>query len=407
MSELVPVPPRERMVTLDVLRGFALCGVLIVNMVVYNWRIGAPPDDALPNQIAHWFLIIFVLSKAQTLLTILFGLGFAMQLMRAEERGEPVTGLYLRRLAALMVFGLLHITLLWWGDVTWSYAVAGLGLLPFVRVSNRARVIWALGFVFVPSVVTSIPAVSSATIRVFMEPAEYGAGMARMVRAIHGPSHAGLWWEHLRFALVFMAAVYASYFPWVLGRFLLGYVAGRLRWFADDGAGHLPVFRRLASWGGAIAAVTAAITVMTKVGWIPLPALGLGGQLGMVVVHEAGLLATTSFYVGLVVLLLQRPRWRRVLAVVAPMGRMPLTTYFTQSLVCTFLFYGWGLGWIDQVGVAAGIALSLVILSVQVVLSQLWLRWFRFGPFEWLWRAAVYWKVPPMRARAPLPGHGS
>jgi uncharacterized protein len=89
-----------------------------------------------------------------------------------------------------------------------------------------------------------------------------------------------------------------------------------------------------------------------------------------------------------------------VLAVVAPVGRMPLTTYFMQSAVCTFLFYGWGLGWAGKVGIAGGTAIALAIFCVQIAIAHLWLRRFRFGPFEWLWRAAVYWKLPAMRVAA-------
>lgn len=146
------------MVTLDVLRGFALCGVMLGNMVVFSGRWGprGGPPPTTRDHVAEWFLNLCVHSKAQTLLTFLFGLGFAMQLLRADERDEPVTGLYLRRLAALLVFGALHVTVLWWGDVLWNYALAGLGLFPFVRVSNRARLVWALIFIFVPHLLSLI-----------------------------------------------------------------------------------------------------------------------------------------------------------------------------------------------------------------------------------------------------------
>jgi uncharacterized protein len=101
--------------------------------------------------------------------------------------------------------------------------------------------------------------------------------------------------------------------------------------------------------------------------------------------------------VGIVVLLMQRPRWRRILSILAPVGRMALTTYFSQSLFCTFVFYGWGLGWAGSVGTAGCLGLALAIFTVQVAICHLWLRRFRFGPLEWLWRSAVYLKVQPMR----------
>ena len=94
---------------------------------------------------------------------------------------------------------------------------------------------------------------------------------------------------------------------------------------------------------------------------------------------------------------MQRPTWRRVLSLVAPAGRMPLTTYVTQSLAATFVFYGWGLGWAGSVGIAGTVGIAVAIFAVEVVLAHLWLRHFRFGPLEWLWRTAVYAKPQPRR----------
>lgn len=401
MSNLAPVAPRERVVTLDVLRGFALCGVMMGNMVLYSgrWTTRSPGQKLTAlDQIAARFLNIFVDSKAQTLLTFLFGLGFAVQLLRAEERREPVMAMYLRRLGALFVLGMFHITLLWWGDVTWTYAVAGLGLLAFLRTSNRTRVISALVLIFVPFLVVQIPALGQPVLRLFIEPQEFEAHTAQMAAALRRPDRAGLAWEHLQYALVWCTRLYAWYFFWTLGRFLLGYVAGKLRWFDDDGAGHLPVFRKLATWGGATAVVTTAIGLLQRGGQLPLHTYGHWGRLVAATVYQTGLLAVTLVYVSMVVLLMQRPPWRRVLRVVAPAGRMPLTTYFSQSLICTFIFYGWGLGWAGSVSIAGCLGLAAAIFSVQVALCHLWLRFFRFGPLEWLWRSAVYLKLSPMRA---------
>lgn len=398
-STLRELAPSQRTVALDVLRGLALCGVMLGNMTWFSGRFDRTVnlEPTLLDDVAGRFLQVCVNGKAATTLALLFGLGFAMQLVRAEERGEVVTRLYLRRLGALGLFGVLHIVLLWWGDVLWTYAVTGIGMLAFVRVSNRARLIWALGLILVPGVIAAIPAVREAAVGVFLDAADRKANFGRLAAAMQAPDRGALWWEHLRFAGVFMAGAYLWYFFWVLGRFLLGYIAGKQRWFANDGADHLPVFRRLAAWGGVVAVVISALGVAIQLRWLPLDALGLVGRMIGRTINELGMLSTVAFYVGIVVLAMQRPQLRRVLAVVAPAGRMPLTTYFTQSLVCTFLFYGWGLGWAGKVGAAGTVGISLAIFSVQIVIAQLWVRWFRLGPFEWLWRAAVYWKLPQMR----------
>jgi uncharacterized protein len=298
----------------------------------------------------------------------------------------------------LFGFGALHVILLWWGDVMWTYAVAGFGLLLFLHTSDRTRLLWALGFMFVPQlVVRSLPDVQLAAMRVFMEMPEFQAHTTRMALVLDRSEHDGLAWEHLRYALVFTTNNYAWYYFWTLGRFLLGYIAGARRWFEGDGARHLPVFRRLAAWGGAIAAVTIAFKVLTWAGVLPAPPYGFWGRLGSRALNEVDLLAMTLAYVGIIVLLMQRPACRRLLRVFAPAGRMPLTTYCTQSLVCTFLFYGWGLGWAGSVGIAGCFGLALAVFAVQVAVAHLWLRLFRFGPLEWVWRSAVYLKLQPMR----------
>lgn len=102
-------------------------------------------------------------------------------------------------------------------------------------------------------------------------------------------------------------------------------------------------------------------------------------------------------YVAGVVLLVQRPRWRRVLGVIAPLGRMPLTTYVSQSLVATFVFYHWGLGWAGSVGAAGCLGFSIALFALQIAWSHLWLHYFKFGPLEWVWRWLVYLKRPAMR----------
>lgn len=400
MSELTPVAPRDRVVTLDVLRGFSLCGVLIGNMALYSgrWMMRSkPPAPTTLDTVANWGITIFVESKAQTLLTLLFGFGFAVQLLRAQQRGKPIMGLYVRRLVVLFALGVLHISLLWWGDVTWTYAIAGFGLLAFLRTSNRTRVVWGAIFTFVPVLVWTLPAVRGAVMGVFLEPREFAGYTERIAAAIRQPAHAGLAWEHIRYALVWGTLLYFWYFLWVLGRFLLGYVAGKLRWFDNDGANHLAIFRRLLRWGVAVATGSTTLSVLERTGVIPISQLVHPARLGLAAVEQAGLLALALTYVAIIVLLMQRPAWRRVLQILAPAGRMPLTVYFSQSLICTFLFYGWGLGWVGSVGVASCLGLAVAIFTVQVAACHVWLRWFHFGPLEWIWRSLVYLKLQPMQ----------
>ncbi|MDB4970247.1 MAG: hypothetical protein JWN44_5936 [Myxococcales bacterium] len=396
---LAPVAPRERIVTLDVLRGFALLGVLIGNSYwLYSARAWErPPDTTRLDSIAHWFVALFVESKAQTLLTFLFGFGFAAQLLRAEERNEPVMGVYLRRLVVLLTIGVLHV-MLWWGDVTWTYAVAGFGLLLFLRASDRACVIWAMVLTFIPAAIGAFPSVRSAAAGLLANPSDLTRARQTFLTAIHVKRFWPVVSAHLHFALVYQAPFYFSYYPWLVGRFLLGYVAGRQRWFEDDGARHLPLFRKLVLYGLVADVPGVALTIVFRSGVLAGHKLGTAAHLAFAVIEQLGSLGLTAAYVGTVVLLMQRRSWRRLLTLIAPAGRMPLTTYISQSVICTFLYYGWGLGWAGRARSAPCVALAFAIFALQVAVCHLWLRRFRFGPLEWVWRTLVYLRRPPMRA---------
>jgi uncharacterized protein len=397
-TELAPAAPRERLVVLDALRGFALLGVLIGNTFrLYTGSFVTPPalrgTPTAWDTGAMWFVNVLVQSKAQTLLTFLFGFGFAAQLIRAEERDQPVMGMYLRRILALLGFGVLHVCLLWWGDVLWTYAVAALGLLVFLPASNRTRIVAAIVCCFVPEMVTSLPGVMDWFYGWFFAPGTRQTYFSQLHEVIRHGSYVDSVTAHMRFAVVFSAGGWAGYELWLVGRFLFGYVAGARHWFDRDGADHLVVFRRLRLWGGLVGlagTVSAMLLWGLHKGQKPPLALSLLGHFA----RELDFLGLCAFYMGTLVLLMQRPRWRKLLGVVVPAGRMPLTVYLSQSLIMTSLLYGWGLGWGAVISPFGSLMLSFVVFAVQVALCHLWLARFRYGPLEWLWRAAVYRRAP-------------
>lgn len=401
-----PVAPRERWLVLDVLRGFALFGVLLGNLfALYSGRwlsdVGvAPPRHVVGlDAAAQWFMWLVVDSRAQTLLTFLFGLGFAMQLLRADARGEPVLALYMRRLVVLFAIGALHVTLLWWGDVTWGYAIAGFGLLPLRRARPRTQLAVVVACFAAVSVQRAIPALSLG-----LDDWLFGAGSFQRINtataaAMHGTSHLALARAQIAQGVLWTLLGSGSYLLWLLARFVIGYIAGIGKWFERDGAAHLALFRRMLVVGAALTACSLAATIALHADafhsfhpkWL---------RIALQIVDEIGLLAQTGMYVAIVVLLLQRARWRRWLGVLAPLGGMPLTTYIMQSVICTALFYGWGAG-LAMPSESATFAIAVAIFTAQVAFAHAWLAAFRFGPLEWMWRALVYLERPPMRIARP------
>jgi uncharacterized protein len=391
VTDLRPVAPPERLAILDVLRGFALFGVLIVNVEgPFSTGWFRPVSDTHAVDVAaNWFVRLVVAGKAMTLLTFLFGFGFAVQLARAEERGEDVRRTYVRRLLVLLGIGLCHLTL-WWGDVTSHYAVVGFAMLAFRRVRPRTLLVWAAVLVLVPQLVMALPGLAAGLRNALGQSESEDAVRAVLVAAVRGDDYGAVVAAHFHQVAHHLALSVGWYPAWVLGRFLLGYAAGVHRVFDGDGATHLPLFRRLLAWSAALGVASSAMVWVFHSSLLASYELLPAAQLASVAVTEVSALAIAAAYVALAVLLMQRPAWRRVLMIVAPIGRMPLTVYLSQSVIATFLFYGWGLGLSGSVGSAGCLGISTAIFALQIAACHLWLRRYRFGPVEWLWRALAY-----------------
>jgi uncharacterized protein len=353
---------------------------------------GTQPADVAVN----WFIKLFLHGKAMTLLTFLFGLGFALQLSRAQERGQDIRGTYARRLLVLLFIGLCH-TVLWWGDVTSHYALLGFVLIAFRSCRPRTLLAWAAVLVIVPQLVMALPGVTPAVRLALGQPASEDSLREVVVAAVRGPDFGAATIAQLRHYASYLAQIVGWYPAWILGRFLIGYYAGVRGLLDGDGAAHLPLFRRLLLWGAAIGIVTSAIGFVLHSSFMARYELLPAGQLASLAVTEASVLAVTAAYVALAVLLMQRPAWRRVLVIVAPIGRMPLTVYLSQTVIATSLFYGWGLGLSGKVGPAGSFGIAVTIYALQLVACRFWMRRFRFGPVEWVWRTLAYGRRQPMR----------
>ncbi|NMO17190.1 DUF418 domain-containing protein [Pyxidicoccus fallax] len=415
-----PVDAAERIVLLDVLRGFALCGVFVSNTVTqFSGQLFLPSQGNAANAPLESALDtlfgVLVNGKFLTLLTFLFGLGFSIQLSRTEERGAPIVPLYSRRLAVLLLFGLAHLLCFWHGDILHLYAVLGFCLLAFRRHSDRAVLAWCAGLLI--AVPLLIPAFTRLGPLLALGP-EAAAALSRATRAsdaeLREQTFAALTsgtFLHAQLA----SARYAVLTAWkpiaavnaavILGKFLLGMLAGRHRLLHD-----VPRRRswllKLLGGGGVLGALgTGAVTLI-----LDLRARGLVDPVTapwmftMAWLHEVGFVGLAATYVTGLALLFQRPAWRRRLAVLAPVGRMALTTYLTQTVVSLLLFNGYGLGLMGRLPTSRLIGLALAVFAAQVALSHLWLARFHFGPVEWLWRSLTYGPLPLRRRPAPAPG---
>jgi uncharacterized protein len=326
--------------------------------------------------------------KAITLFSLLFGMGVAMQ-MDGHAPGSMAA--HLRRMGVLLVIGLLHSVLLWWGDILLVYALVGLLLPLFRHLGDRALL---CSGVFIALL---LPPLLSPWIREWVALLTPRAQMnATALDALAHGSLAQAWWRNLQLAAWLKLSNWALLL-FVLGRFLLGYWAGR-RGLLQQPREHLPLLRVIALGSLLLGIVFLCIDAHAdalKQAW---PALrgGLPGYLLRVGYRVAPLVLGIAA-AAIFALFYLRPWGERLLRVFVPAGRMALSNYLLQSMVCVPLFAGFGLGIGPQHGLWPVLLVTALVFPLQLWTSAWWLRGHRFGPVEWLWRSASEGRWLPLR----------
>ncbi|RKG65210.1 DUF418 domain-containing protein [Corallococcus sp. CA054B] len=407
-----PIESAQRVHALDALRGFALLGVFISNSLNwFNGRLLLPREQALalgasPLELTvNSLFALLIEQKFVTLFTLLFGLGFALQLTRAEERGTSIVPVYRRRLLMLLGIGLVHMVAIWFGDILTTYALVGFLLLPFRKCSEKTVLVWAALFLFVVPIGFSI---GQRVLPVMLDGAAATERAQKATREEEAERRAAFLTGLSSDSVVMTQQANAAY-GWaslpnpnrplllsiILGRFLLGLWAGR-RGLVQDVERHRPLLRKLAAWGLGVGGVMGLIVLAINLshrGATSMP----GWMLWMRIPKDVGILFLGVGYAAAFALLFQKERWRKVLGVFTPAGRMALTLYLMQSVLSLCVFNGWGLGLVGRTPPSLTLLLCLALFAGQVAFSHWWLGRFRFGPVEWLWRSLTYGRAQPMR----------
>jgi uncharacterized protein len=353
----------------------ALFGVLAINLEtefrvsIFAQFLLPPTLTALDAWIA-WALWLLLEFKAFALFSLLFGVGLAIQherLAKNERRGI----LLVRRMLALLLFGLIHMLLIWNCDILSEYAIAGLIVLPFLYAPAGGLLLGALlclAFYFCqPWWGHLVPFPTREWI-------------AAHVAAANEAYASGGFSEVFDFRLEELPAILALHafiFPRTVGLMLLGAFAWRMG-----------LFRRVADLRGWL--------------WLAAGALLAAGVARSLTSEQGSEIAPVLMalsYAGLI--LLAADGDRRWTPWIAPLGRMAFTNYLLQSIVMGFIFYGYGLGLFGKLSLSTGFALVLAIYAVQIAASRWWLSRFRFGPLEWLWRTLMYGAAPSLLVSRP------
>lgn len=409
-TDIVAAPSAERIVLLDALRGFALLGILLMNIEYFQrplqaLTLGFDTRQQGIDYVVAWFSFTFIQGKFYTLFSFLFGLGFVVFMDRAMQKTSAARLLFVRRLAILLLFGLAHLFFIWGGDILHLYAPLGLLLLFFINTSAKRLWKWGLAFYFLPMLIMWF---GTLALQLAMNITEVAADLQanfeqerltllEEISKADALYSAGGYWEVVQWRFYEWRAMYANggllfFAPVIMGSFLIGAAFGRARVFVDLQA-HAVLFRRLTLLAGGVGIAASLI-------W------GYWGQhIDMLypTVYSALLmsigqisnLALCLGYIGALTLLyLYGARW---LGWLAPAGRMALTNYLLHSLVFTLLFYGYGAGLYGEFGRAAATSMALGLYALQLWFSHWWLQRFRFGPMEWCWRSLTYGNAQPLR----------
>jgi uncharacterized protein len=387
---------RERIEIVDALRALALAGILQVNIQSFAWGAGdplgyfaGPPSRA--DAVVHLLVGTFVSTKFLSIFAFLFGLGFALQWRSLRRRlaAREASAAYRRRLGFLLAVGLAHGALLYFGDILAAYALIGFLLLHYAGQRTAALVAaaraWWLGFALLTVASTAVIEALRFAFPPEGDPRRVPAWALERLAAYTQGGYLEQIGPRVADYLSILGTTAVLGVPQIMGLFLLGAIAGRLGWLARP-------HRHARLWRAALAIGAAALPFAAVGAWLnfvtmrdsPADPAGVGYALQNVGAFAACL------YVAVFVRLRQRPTMHRLVAWLAPAGRMPLTNYLVQSVAMGLLLSGWGLG-LGASASRAELALwALAIVAVQIVASRAWIRRFGQGPLEALWRRATY-----------------
>lgn len=392
-----PTDPRARIKSVDMVRGFALFGVLLVNM--YNFGAYSPEWTGTIDRISFTVMHSVFETKSWRLFSFLFGFGFALQMLKAETQAAGALGFYFRRLVILLFIGMAH-TLFYEYDILTQFAALGIVLLAFRKLETRFLLVLAVLLLAVfpvgnaiVSTDQGIPELSTEAEPTLAERREGHPYLGTVGDVIKENAPAVLrtiWKNPLgpesslpRFAM-----------------FLLGLYVGRRR-ILHDIPQHLPLIRKALYWGLGVG-ITSAVAqwllgyhfgyAMFRENAAPTGIRFLGD-----ILFVYGSTALALGYAAGIVLLAHGRKWIPLLRPLENLGKMALTVYLSGTLMFTTLFYGYGFGQLFLIGPAGVTAYAILFFSVQLVFCVWWLRRFRFGPMEWAWRSLTYWKAQPLR----------
>lgn len=405
-----PVSSPDRIETLDLLRGFALLGILTMNIRGMAAPLSAYlyPDALFEyegaSRVAYLFTSIVSDLKMMGLFSMLFGAGVLLYAAKATESGRPPRGLWLRRMGWLLAIGLVHAYFIWGGDILVPYALCGLLFLWWVRRLPAAALMTAsivmLGIGAALTVAHGVswndmPAADRALESAFMMPTRDEAREQLGWMLTSYPETVA---RLAPFTFMFETIYFVTFFLWRCGGMMLLGMA-LYKWGFLDGSRPTRTY-----------VTTATVCLAVGLGLSTYGALeldraqfALPERIILDLWNYTGAVFTSVGYAAALILLVKHDLLGGLRRALAAVGQMAFSNYLTHSIVASVLFLGWGFGLAGRFDYAQQLLVVVIIWAVQLVMSSIWLSHYRFGPAEWLWRSLTYWQRQPMRRQTSTP----
>jgi uncharacterized protein len=398
--------PQARILTIDVLRGFALFGILYAHMIF--WYSGGPLPEYvytaymdIPNGIAIMFNFLFFNAKFFSLFSFLFGLSFYIQIKGLEAKGDHPSLRFAWRLFILGLIGVIH-HLFWRADILTIYVPLGFLLLFTRNLSNKTTAIIAAIFILnLPTKLIEIISIIIHGTPAFIAD-EFIANGKKYYAAMTQASFAGVV-EHNIYAIqekidyqLTSGRLFITF-----GFFMLGMLAGRLKWFENIESSN-DFFKSVFKKSGF---VIIGVAIIGMIFGVCALALGVDVEKAPWARWFSGFLidmfnaSVTIFYIASICLLMLKPKWQARMAPLSYIGKMALTSYLSQSLFGVLLFFHFGLGWFFLTSPALNAIICIAVFAIQVIFCKFWLTRYNYGPVEWLWRSATYLKWQPLQKK--------
>ena len=407
-SETLQAPVKNRIISIDALRGFALAGVALVHMVE-QYIAGPHPDgfmegvNGIPDQIIQGIIGIFFTGKFFALFSILFGLSFSIQMESARNKGQKFGGRFIWRAALLFVIGYVH-QLFYRGDILTIYAVLAPFIIPFYRVSSKWLLITA-GIIFlgIPRFIAFAIFGAESVTGVHSMMDNNHELVKNYIETISTGSLSEVFYLNATYGMLTKIDFQVSFFGrvyYTFAYFLVGLWLGRTGLFKDLSAFSKRIKDTMLWSIGALIISFGLVVATFATAPQPIDFSTWQFALGMNFMDWVSVSMSSIILCGFL-MLYQKDSWKSRLAFFAPYGRMALTNYVMQSIIGTFIYFGWGLGYIGQFGALICFLMGLGVIIIQTAFSKYWLKSFKYGPLEWLWRCGTYLKWQPFKRKAP------